>query len=67
MPKCYNADGSLTKYAFACGYLQTRGRITLSMEHHVMIVKGFQKNGTYVVQGFYKLTEARKFFRKVSK
>jgi hypothetical protein len=66
-PKFYNANGSLTKYAFACGYMEKRGDITLFRQHTVMHVAGFTKTGLRVWESFDNLTPARRFFRKVSK
>lgn len=56
-----NKDGSLTAYAFACGYVEEKGNYKLF------------KDGCFHIQGaglwltFSTLTEARKAFRKLSK
>jgi len=78
--KCafYNADGSLTRYAFACGYLEERMRINLSKEHNTYHVKGFTcesmrvgervyATGERVLESFDDLTSARKFLHKFPK
>jgi hypothetical protein len=60
----YNKDGSCTKYALACGYMQRIGNVQLYREHecyHIVRSKdngfGFERSATY------SLTEARKMFR----
>lgn len=64
----YTAKGDLTPYAFACGYVETRGRMTLSKEG-CWHVKGFSRTDlTKVVwENFDTLSEARKFFRSFPK
>lgn len=73
----YSTDGSLTEYAFSCGYIEQRGEIKLSMEHGVYSVIGFTKivpenvkspvqlvDDSYrIYQQFDDLREARSFFR----
>jgi len=69
--KCmyFNADTSLTRYAFSCGYIEWNKSKklwskNLSMEHGVFHVKGFDVHGTHVWQSFRTLKEARAYLRK---
>lgn len=69
-PKFYNKDGSLTQYAFGCGYLEvekmgTHSRITLGKEHGVYHIKGFVSD-VRVWEVFDHLTPARVLFRKLA-
>lgn len=65
----YNKDGTLTRYAFSCGYVEThtpkgedRTTLTLEMEHGVFHVKGF-KGTQRVWESFDRVSEARKALR----
>lgn len=60
----YNANKSLTRYAFSCGYVEWKGSKNLSMEHGVFHVKGTNAQGKRVWESFNRLTEARRFLRK---
>lgn len=60
----YNADKSLTRYAFSCGYVEWKGSKNLSMEHGVFHVKGTNAQGEQVWESFNQLTEARRFLRQ---
>jgi hypothetical protein len=63
----YNKDGTLTLYAFSCGYVETyspkdpnQTARALSMEHSVFHVNGFR--GPYKVwNSFDSVKAARKF------
>jgi hypothetical protein len=69
-PKFYNKDGSLTRYSFSCGYVETKGDLRLHMEHHVYHVRGFKKGKRegdteehlyHIMGSFDHVKEARKF------
>lgn len=65
-PIFYNKDGSLTKYALACGYVQKKGNRQLYQEHtcyHVVV----EIEGKFLRESTYSLTEARKAYRKLGK
>lgn len=65
-PIFYNKDGSLTRYALACGYVQRKGNTQLYREHecyHVVAEVGTK----FLRQSTWSLTEARKFFRQLGK
>jgi hypothetical protein len=64
--KCmfFNADKSLTRYAFLCGYVQEKRAKNLSMEHGVFHVKGFDVEGKRVWESFDSLTPARRFLNQ---
>lgn len=70
-PKFYNFDGSLTKYALACGYCEKEGkgenRKTLYQEHCTYHVTS-TINGKIEWFAFDKneLTKARKKFKSIS-
>ena len=63
----HNKSGTLTRYGFACGYLERKekndNRITLGLDC-IYHVKGFI-NGSRVWECFDKLTDARKFYNSV--
>jgi hypothetical protein len=59
MVKFYTKRGKLTVYAFRCGYTESKGGLTLHMEHGVYHLRGFIP-GKRVVGSFDKLKEARK-------
>jgi hypothetical protein len=69
----YNSDGSLTQYAFSCGYIERKeGQIqgqsysySLGKEHTVYHVKGFGTRGKHVWESFDTLTAARRLFRSL--
>jgi hypothetical protein len=71
--KFYNKDGTLTGYAFACGYLEVYGesrdsknRLRIYREPNDWHVKGWigEDGKTHVWEIFEKLSDARKFCRK---
>lgn len=74
--KFKNSDGSLTTYAFACGYIQTfpeynnwDNKVDLFMEHSHYHVKGYV-NGVRIVWECFpigELSQARKLFRLIKK
>ena len=59
-PKFYNKDGSLTRYSFACGYVERKDDLTLHMEHGVYHVRGF-RNNKHIMGSFRLVKLARKF------
>ena len=74
-PKFYNKDGSLTSYAFACGYIEVKVIETSEKNIEILLYK---KRGLYHVRAFIELmtirwdsfetlTEARKFYKKTCK
>jgi hypothetical protein len=61
-------QGKLTPYAFACGYMEQKNRLSLYMINpypKVYRVAGFNKADEFVAEEFLTLTEARKFFKKI--
>ncbi len=62
-PAYFTASGTLTPYAFACGYIERRGGMVLGKEHGTYHVKG-SHNGQRVWESCGKLGEARAFFRR---
>lgn len=62
-PKFYTKRGLLTRYAFACGYTESKDGLTLSMEHGVYHVRGFQQ-GKHIVGSFAHVTKARQFMSR---
>lgn len=68
-PKFRNADGSLTGYAFGCGYVECYGtsdipRATISREPGAFHVKGFDRDGVHFWECFTVAREARRFARR---
>lgn len=77
----YTKKGDLTPYAFSCGYIEQRGRMSLEKEHSCYHVKGvtvsfggatvggggFDQDEKRVWETFDTLSEARKFFRTFPK
>jgi hypothetical protein len=67
-PTFYTKRGLLTRYSFACGYVEKKGGLSLHMEHDVYHVRGFLtktqdgKETEYHIMGsFSHVKEARKF------
>lgn len=67
--KFKNKSGTLTRYALACGYLESK--VSLKSEDYVTLgldciyhVKGY-KQGVRIWESFDTLTNARKFFRSI--
>lgn len=72
-PKFHNKNGTLTPYAFACGYVETRplntsgGEVRLFRDGAVWHVQAQDDDrGRFVWECFDLLTPARAFFRKVT-
>ncbi len=70
-PKFRNASGNLTRYAFACGYVERYGqddtpRATISREPNDFHVKGFDRDGSHFWEVFDTVKEARAFARSKS-
>ena len=63
--KFYTKRGKLTRYAFACGYLEHDGPFTLSLEHGVYIIKGLSDDGYHAHQTTRRLSDARCILRTV--
>ena len=59
----YNKDGTLTRYAFSCGYVEVHGDKNLSMEHGVFHVKGVNAKHQRCWESFDKVKHARAFLR----
>ncbi len=70
MSKFYNADGSLTSYAFGCGYIQQREaggrRVQLYHDGGVYHVRAydFEEHKRLLWDSFADLTPARAAYRK---
>jgi hypothetical protein len=65
-PKFYTANGRLTAYAFACGYLETDGPFKLYREHGVYHVVGFAPiGGARIWRSARTLREGRETLRDV--
>jgi len=65
-PIFYNKDGSLTKYALLCGYVQKKGNRQLYQEHtcyHVIV----EVDGKFLRESTHSLTEARKAYRRMGR
>jgi hypothetical protein len=59
-----NKDGSCTKYALACGYVQRIGNVQLYREHECYHIVRTDFDGYCVERSAtFSLTEARKMFR----
>lgn len=74
--KFYNPDGSLTQYAFACGYVEryepsNNNYCLLYMEHnhyHVqIIVNGINDNTRWSVFTHRQFRTARNYYNKLKK
>lgn len=72
-PKFTNSTGTLTTYAFACGYVETRpltaagGEARLFRDGAMWHVQARDDaRGRFVWECFDRLTPARAFFRKVT-
>lgn len=71
-PKFNNKDGSLTRYAFACGYVEqhdnkeTNSRVTLWLDCGAYHVRSHQFNGAgrLAWETFPTVKEARKFYKE---
>ena len=65
-PLFYLKDGSLTRYALSCGYVEKKGFAQLYRElecYHVLAWNG----EVQVWKSTYSLTEARKLLRQLAK
>ena len=66
-PKFRNKDGSLTAYAFICGYVQgfDFGEYSLKLRHCMgsYDVEAFDAYKSFYYECFDKLTDARKAYR----
>jgi hypothetical protein len=66
-----NPDGTLTPYAFLCGYVERYGdtypRATLSKEPNDYHVKGFTHDGKHFWEVFTNARAARRFARRITK
>ena len=71
-PKFNNKDGSLTRYAFTCGYVEqhdnkeTNSRVTLWLDCGYYHVRSHQFNGAgrLAWESFPTVKEARKFYKE---
>ena len=67
----HDKRGRLTGYAFACGYVERTGRITLSREHGCFHIKGFTRLGegfsTHVWETARTLRDARRIYARLSR
>lgn len=67
--KFYNKDGSLTAYAFACGYIEKtdideNNRKSMYKEHCTFHVVGFNK-GVHFWESFDTLTVTKKYYKSI--
>lgn len=60
------ATGALTRYGFACGYIERRASLTLYREHSCYHVKGFNAAGAHRWETCYTLAEARRILRRLA-
>jgi len=65
-PKFYNKDGSLTRYALSCGYVQQKGNAELYREHSCYHVVA-RIDGKIVREDTWSLKEARAHLRRLGK
>ena len=70
-PKFRTKAGKLTRYSFACGYIETKEidnetRGTISLEPNGYHVKGF-KNGVHFWEIFERVKDARKYLNSMVK
>ncbi len=70
--KFRNKNGSLSVYAFACGYLETKPLLTAGGEKRLFrdgavwhVQARDNQRGCFLWESFDKLTPARSFFSKV--
>ena len=71
-PKFYNKNGELSRYGFACGYVEKREKGNMKkemyMEHsHFHVRMGKNGEPTFLWQVFSndELTKARKFYHSI--
>ena len=66
--KFHNKDGTITAYAFRCGYVEKYGndipRATISRLVNGYHIKGFDKDGNHFWEIEEKVKDARAFARK---
>lgn len=65
----YTKSGLLTRYSFACGYVERRRGLSLYMEHGTYQVRGFRKKEgeekeSHITGSFSHVKEARRFVSK---
>ena len=70
-PKFKTKAGKLTRYSFACGYIEQKevdasNRGTIALEPNGYHVKGF-KNGVHFWEIFERVKDARKFLNSMVK
>ena len=70
--KFRNANGTLTMYSFACGYVERYGkkefpRATISREPNEWHVKGFDRDESHFWEIFNTINEARRFAKRITK
>ena len=58
---------NVSAYELSCGCVQKEGNFSLTKEHSVYHIKGFDKQDKHVWKSFDTLTEARKEFKKLVK
>lgn len=71
MTKFYNADGTLTAYSFACGYIERKERDALRLdlwhEGACYHVKASNNQGRIYWHSFDTLGAARRFYKQQAK
>ena len=60
----YNKNGTLTRYAFSCGYIEKHANLNLHMRHGVFHVDGQDINGNFVNKSFDTVKPARAFLQE---
>ena len=70
-PKFHNANGTITMYSFACGYVERYGasdypRATICREPNDWHVKGFTADQAHFWEIFETVKEARTFARSIA-
>lgn len=72
-PRFYNADGSLTRYGLACGYIEStregNSHLTIWLEHNCYHVRLTNDNGRVFWDTFdsNQLTQARKRYNQAKR
>lgn len=64
-PKFYNKNGSLTRYALSCGYVEKKGDVQLYREHNCYHIVMLGSNGEVVRKATDSLKEARQHLSRL--
>ena len=63
----YTRAGKLTRYAFACGYVEQKGQLNLHQQHGVYHLRGWTPAGLRVMESRQTLKEARSLLSTLSR